>query len=106
MSFTTPLTIAPTSISISEARDRLTELMERVHYQHKQFRIVRKDKPMARLVAEPFMVAVDTLLETDSALADTLALMLNEEAMQIIDEDQREWERGESIPLAQALHQE
>ena len=58
---------------------------------------------MARLVDEPFMDAIETLLENDTALADTLALMLDEEAMGVIQQGQKEWKRGEKIPLKDIL---
>jgi antitoxin (DNA-binding transcriptional repressor) of toxin-antitoxin stability system len=99
MSFVNSLTIAPTSISITEARDKLSELTERAHYRFEQFRIARKDKPIARIVSDEYMQVIDQLVETDPGLADTIALMLNKDALAAIEEGIKEVERGELIPL-------
>jgi hypothetical protein len=78
-------------------------LLERVYYQSQQFQITRKDKPMARLIGEPFMQAIDELIESDPALADTLALMLNKEALETINQGREEYQKGEAIPIEEAL---
>lgn len=44
----------PTGISAIQLRQQMGEVLERVHYQFQQFRIMRKDKPMARLVNEEY----------------------------------------------------
>lgn len=90
-------------LSTMQLRQQMGEVIERVYYQYQQFRIVRKDKPMARLVNEDYMQAIDELIEADPALADTLALMLNDEAMHIITQGEKEWEAGERIRLEDAL---
>ena len=91
------------SISTMQLRQQLGEVLERVHYQFQQFRILRKDKPMARLVNEEYMQAIDDLVESDPALADTLALILNDEATQILEAGAKEWRSGQRIPLDEAL---
>lgn len=93
----------PHTIQTIQLRANLGAVLEQVYYQAKQFRIQRKDKPMARLVNERFMSAIDQLLQDDPALADTLALLLNDEAMTIIERSRAEEVRGELIPLQEAL---
>lgn len=91
------------SISTMQLRQQLGEVLERVYYQFQQFRVLRKDKPMARLVNEEYMQAIDYLIESDPALADTIALMLNDEATDILKHGKQEWSSGERIPLEEAL---
>jgi hypothetical protein len=95
----------PTGISAIQLRQQMGEVLERVHYQFQQFRIMRKDKPMARLVNEEYMQTIDQLIESDPSLADTIALMLNDEAMGIIEQGQREVRENKFIPLTEALNQ-
>ncbi len=96
----------PTSdtLSMMQLRQQMGEVVERVFYQYQQFRIMRKDKAMARLVNEDYMQAIDELLETDPVVADTLSLMLNDEAMQIIAQGEREWQDGQRLPLEDVLN--
>jgi PHD/YefM family antitoxin component YafN of YafNO toxin-antitoxin module len=93
------------SLSAIQLRQQLGEVLERVHYQFASFRIMRKDRPMARLVNERYMQALDHLIKSDPALADTLAILLNDEAMEIIEQGMKERAEGKLIPLAEALHQ-
>ncbi len=86
-----------------DVRQRLGELLERVYYQAMQYRIVRRDKVMARLVSEPMMQAIDELMVTDPAFADTLALMVNREATQVIEKSRQELATGKKIPIEAAL---
>lgn len=99
----TSFTHPTSSLTAIQLRQQLGEVLERVHYQFAQFRILRKDKPMARLVNERYMQAIDHLVESDPAVADTLALMLNEEFMTIFEQGQREWAAGKRIPIEEAL---
>lgn len=86
-----------------QLRQQMGEVVDRVYYQWQQFRIIRKDKAMARLVNEEYMRAIEDLITADPAVADTLSLMLNDEAMRIIKQGEQEWRAGERIPLAAAL---
>jgi hypothetical protein len=92
-----------TSIRTPEVRARIGELLEKTYYQEKQFRILRKDKPMARLVSEHFMTTLERLLSADPMLEETLSLMLDTEAMAAIEQSQAEFARGEKIELSKAL---
>jgi hypothetical protein len=96
-----------TDIPSLEARQKLGELLERVYYQNTQYRIMRKDKPMAWLVSEPFMetvvTLVDHLIETNPVLADTLALTLNEDAKRVLGQGTREKNEGKRLPIESIL---
>ncbi len=91
------------TIQALELRNNLGEFLERVYYQTTQFRIQRKNRPMARLVSEPYMTALEQLILNDPSLADTLAVLMNDEAMRIIQAGDRELQAGQRISLAQAL---
>ncbi len=91
-----------TDIGAIEARKHFGELLERTHYQATQFRIKRKDKPMARLVNERFMEVIDQLMETEPGLADTVALLLNKEWQGAISESQRDFKAGKVRQLIPA----
>ena len=51
------------TVQALDARQRLGELLELAYYKGEQFRIARKDKPMAWLVGEPFMAALAATLD-------------------------------------------
>lgn len=91
------------ALSAIELRQRLGEVLERVHYQFAQFRITRKDKPMARLVNEDYMQAIERLMDEDPALAETLDIMLDEVAMRAIQQGEQEITEGKLLPLEAIL---
>jgi prevent-host-death family protein len=96
-----------TSVSTIEFRKHLSELMELAYYKNQQVRISRKGKPMARLVGEPFMQAlgnmVNLIIKNDPSLADTLAIVADEEIREAILESQREYESGKKISIVEAF---
>jgi antitoxin (DNA-binding transcriptional repressor) of toxin-antitoxin stability system len=92
-----------TPISALELRRNIGEILERVHYRGEQFQIKRKDKPMARVVNDDLMRAIEELIESDPATADTLALMLDDEAMHILYIGEQEWQHGERLRLEDVL---
>ena len=94
--------IIPT-IQSTDFRNQLGDVLNRVYYQGAQVRIVRKNLQMARVVPEKFMQAIDALIEQEPGLADTLALMLNEEAKQTIQEGLAEFKTGKAVPLEEAF---
>jgi Lhr-like helicase len=77
-----------------QLRQQLGAVLERVYYQFQQFRIVRKDKPMARLVSEDFMQVIDQLIEEDPALADTIALKMNDEWQTAMTDSVEDFQAG------------
>ena len=68
--------------------------MELVFYQSQQFRITRKNKVMARLVGEPFMKVIEQLIADDPGLGDTIAIMLNDEVRQALNESEKDVQAG------------
>ncbi len=97
------LPIMITSIRTPEVRARIGELLEKTYYQEQQFRILRKNKPMARLVSEHFMTTLERLLSADPALEETLSLMLDSEAMTTIEQSRAEFAQGKMIELSKVL---
>ena len=63
------------NVSTDQFRKRLSEFMELAYYKSEQVRVNRKGRPMARLVGEPFMQAIDEfveyIIEKHPAWADT-----------------------------------
>jgi prevent-host-death family protein len=99
MAFTSPFSSQTPSLNISEARDKLMELTERAHYRFEQFRITRHNKPLARIVSDEYMQVIDQLIEADAGLADTIALMLNQDALNAIKESMEAVQRGEIVSM-------
>ncbi|MFC1960017.1 hypothetical protein ACFLYO_04860 [Chloroflexota bacterium] len=83
-----------TIVSAYKARRNFSELLETAFYQNVQIHIHRNKKPMARLVGEPFMQAIDQLITADSGLADTLAIMLNDEVRTALHESAEDLAAG------------
>ncbi|MFC1959370.1 hypothetical protein ACFLYO_01550 [Chloroflexota bacterium] len=75
-----------TIVSAYQARRNFSELLETAFYQNAQIHIHRNKKPMARLVGEPFMQAIEQLIMADPGFADTLAIMLNNEVQTALQE--------------------
>jgi len=96
-----------TTVSTHEFRKRLSELLELAYYKNEPVHISRSGKPMARLVGEPTMQAleeiIDYIIENDPALADTLAIMVDDDIRDAIMQGRKEWEAGERIPIEEAL---
>lgn len=84
--------------NIAQFRDEMTDVFNRVHYTGAQFRVMRHSTPVARLVPEKFMSAIEQLLDEDSAIEETLELMLNPELGQEIEQAVSEAEAGQGIP--------
>jgi len=94
-----------TTIQALDARQRLGELLELAYYKGRQFRIARKNKPMAWLVGEPFMAALGTLLKQNPRLAETIEIMLDEKLMKAIKHGTREVKARKTIPIEKALEE-
>lgn len=96
-------------IRAQDARSHLGDLLNQVYYQNKQFQINRKDKPMAWLVGQNFMEmagqAIDYIIEHKPALADTMAIMLDDEMRSVIDNNKKEMASEERLPLASILEE-
>lgn len=96
-----------TTVSAHEARKNFATLMELAYYKNAQIRIKRNEKPMARLVGEPLMQdmdkVIDFLIKHKPALADTLAIMLDDNLKHIIDRGTAEVKARKTIPLESIL---
>ena len=95
------------SIKTREARQRIAELLELAFYKNEQFVIQRDKRPMARLVGEPYMQKLEQflehLIEHEPALADTLAIMLNDDVREVIEKGTEEVAAGQTVPLESIL---
>ncbi len=94
-----------TTIQALDARQRLGELLELVYYKGKQFRIARKNKPMAWLVGEPFMAAIERVLRDNPRFAETVEILLDDEMMEAISKGDQEIKEGKLIPLNKVLNE-
>ena len=92
-----------TTVSAYQVRRNFAELLELAYYRNTQIKIERNKKPMARLVGEPFMAAVEKLLQTDPALAETIAIMLDDDMMTAIEKGNQQVKAGKTIPITKAL---
>lgn len=92
-----------TTVSSYEARRNFAQLLELAFYKNEQILIKRNKKPMARLVGEPFMNAIEKLLTADPNLAETLAIMLDKDLMKVIEQGNKGVKAGKTIPIEKAL---
>ncbi|MEO8391725.1 MAG: hypothetical protein ABI700_01915 [Chloroflexota bacterium] len=103
MYYTNETLLPTTPIQMLDLRKSLGELVERTHYQFLQFRIMRKDKPMARLVNEPYMQALETLVASDPAVAETLELLLDTEFMKALQQSEQDVTQRKLVLLEHLL---
>lgn len=87
------------TVQLTDFRGQVGEILNQVHYQGMQVKLMRKNVGMARLVSERYAQAIEAMLDNDPALADTLALMLNSEAQDVLSQGMAEYKRGQMIPL-------
>jgi PHD/YefM family antitoxin component YafN of YafNO toxin-antitoxin module len=91
------------TVQAHEARKQLSELIEKAYYKDTHTRIKRNKKPMAWIVGDPFMKKmgdfIGHIIEKETALADTLAILLSDDIRETIEEGMKEAERGETVPL-------
>ena len=85
------------TISAMDARKSFGQMLEWAYYNNKTFAITRKDKPMAWLVGGEMFRSLFRLIKEDGALQDTLALMLNQEAHDAIQQGEREYIKREGL---------
>ena len=90
-------------IGAYKARQNFGELLEMAYYQGKRFLIKRGRKSMAYLLGQPTMKALFELIDSDPALADTLAILSNPSARKIIEKGEKEIRTGQTVPLARLL---
>lgn len=96
-----------TTVSAYQARSNLAQFVELAFYRNEQIRIERNKKPMARIVGEPLMQTMDKLIDYivkyKPALADTLAITVDDEIRGTIEQSRKEWRAGKKISIEEAL---
>lgn len=91
------------TVSAYKIRQNFGEFLERSFYRGTSFLIKRGKKPMAYLIGRPFLAAYFEVLEKDAGLADTMALVMNKEAKEMIDKGLREGKAGKKFKLDKLL---
>ncbi len=91
------------SLSTLELRADLGEILNTVHYQNKTYMITRKNKPLAWLISDRIAGALDQLLRSDSGIAETFALLLDQQALSTIKKSRSESDEGKNIPIDKAF---
>src|SRR5215212_2948145 len=89
-----------TILSIHEARNHLSELIQQAHYLGKPFVLTRGKKPMVAIIGTQEFGRILELIETyDPALADTLAIMTNPVIEDVLKEGDKAIQKGELMPF-------
>ena len=82
------------TLTTDEARKNFSKLIELAFYKNQLTRVKRNKKPMAWIVGDPFMQKigqfVDYLIEHEPALADTLAITLDDDIREAIEASTKE----------------
>ena len=77
------------TVQTHEARKQLAKLIELVYYKNERVQVLRAKRPMAWLVGEPYMQAVERLVEAIENRAPDLAQELTEELKGLLQEETR-----------------
>ena len=89
---------------MNQARQHLGSLIEQAHYLGRPFVIKRGNKLMAALIgSHEFVRILDLIEHYDPGLADALAIQTNPDIQAILEEDEKHIQKGELIPLEQAV---
>jgi prevent-host-death family protein len=89
-----------TIISIHEARNHLSELIQQAHYLGKPFVLTRGKKPMVAIIGIQEFGRILELIELyDPALADTMALMANPDIENVLKQGEEAIQKGELVPF-------
>ena len=95
------------TVTTDEARKNFSKLIELAFYKNQLTRVKRNKTPMAWIVGEPFMQRlgqfVDYLIEHEPALADTLAITLDDDIREAIETGTKEVKDGKLIPIRNIL---
>jgi prevent-host-death family protein len=93
-----------TAIQIAEARKQLGELISEAYYTGRPFQLAKGNKPMAVLLGTKEFARMLEIIEAhDPGLADTLAIMSNPEAQEVIEDGEEDVKMDNLIPLDDAL---
>lgn len=95
------------TISTEEARRRFSELVSLAYYKGAHTPIARNKQQVAWIVGEPFMRGLGEffsyLEENHPALADTLALLADENLRGEVEQGLEAYWRGEAFPIEHIL---
>lgn len=87
-------------ISVHEARNQLSELIQQAHYLGKPFVLTHGKKPMAAIIGMQEFGRILELIETyDPALADTWAIMMNPDMEALLKAGDKAIQTGEMVPF-------
>ncbi|WP_420628625.1 hypothetical protein [Candidatus Leptofilum sp.] len=82
-------------------------MVELSQTQGQPFRIVNENKPVAWLISPQHMyelnLMISLILQKDAGLADTLAILANDEIQQQLEESTTDIEAGKGTPLESLL---
>ena len=96
-----------TTISTYQARQNFAKLLELAFYKNEHFRVKRNNKAIAWIVGEPFMQRlsqfIEYLIEREPALADTLAITLDDDIREAIERGSNEVKAGNFTPIEDVL---
>ena len=97
-------------IQALDARNKFAELLELSLNQNKRFQIARDDEPVAWLISQDEMSTlqernevISRIIETDDALADTLAILANKELSEHLLGGSREVDVSSYVALENLL---
>lgn len=95
------------AVQPQDASRQIGKLLDQVHYQNKPLQIESEENPTAWLVGENFMQivgeAIEYMIEHNPSLADTMAITLDDEIREAIEESRKELAEGKKIPLESIL---
>lgn len=93
----------PIDTSLIQLRGNLSTLVERAYHTNIQIRLTRHNKPIARIIGEHFMQNLEQLLEQDSSLRETLAIMSDKNMTDMLGQSQDDVRQGDVRPLADLM---
>lgn len=97
-----------TTVSTHEARQNFAKLIELAFYKNEHVQVKRNSKPIAWIVGEPFMQRLgqfaEHLVEHEPKLAHMLALTLDNDIREAIEQGSREAKAGKFIPIEDVLN--
>ncbi len=100
-------TINPSQrVAMSQVRQQLTDLVERSHFKNETIQITRQDKPVAWIVGNNFIEALQSALADDQSLQDTLEIFLNQNEYTELTTSIEEMKQGGVVKVSDSLFEE
>lgn len=94
------------TLPLIKVKQELDNLVKRV-YKGRSIRIDGENKMKAYLVGEPYIDAVNQVIEyilhNEPEMADTIAISLNDEVKQILQDGHKDVENGNVLPIESIL---